>query len=719
MVTFRNPPTGADGQHATFCRLCESFCGLIVTVANGEAVSVGPDRENPHSLGHVCVKGIGIRDVTYDPDRVITPLKRIGGPGEFEPVRWEQALDDIAERLRTIRDEHGGDSIASYLGNPTAFSTNGMGGFTQFMKAIGSQKPYGAGSQDSNARLTANYMLYGSPDVFPMADITQCDFLLIIGANTLVSNGWMLFAPRARHDFDAIAQRGRVVVVDPRRTETAQRYEHLPIKADTDIWLLLGMLRVLVDETLIDEDAIDLIAVGWKTMRRHVLTVSLPEASRRCGIEIETIQNLARSFSGTDRAAIYGGLGVARGRFGTLASYLLSTINVVTGKYGKPGGIIFGREALAGASCASVGGYADSKTRIGGVPTIANFMATAMLPADIEEEGEGRVRALIVNAGNPVLSGPGGERLKRALQKLELMVSFDIYQTESNCYAHYILPGTTFLERADWPFGLVHLQRPFLQYTDAVVTPRGEVRQEYSVYRSLARRMGIDLLAPVPETGQADEGHSLDPIGEMDRAVRLGPIGDVLGPEKGWSLERLRDHPHGVMIDEMPYGHIDWQKRLAYPNKKICLWHSLVPSEFERFEEARRETSAPLRLIGRRDIRSINSWMHNLDKLVRSQDPVLLINPKDATLYKIETGDRVRISTEQGAVIVPAEVSDEIIAGTISYPHGWGHAGGWQRANRTNGVNINVLLGMDMASVEFVSGMTFIDCLDVQLCKVD
>ena len=214
---------GEDGDHATFCRICESFCGMIATVRNGRIVAVAPDHDNPHSQGHICVKGVAMAKVTHDPERVTRPLKRVGGPGEFAPVSWDEALGDIAARLLAIKTGHGDGALASFLGNPTAFSTNAFMSFNEFMAAIGSYKPYGSGSQDSNARLTANYILYGVPSLIAIADLTACDFLLVIGANSLVSNGWMMFAPRLRHDFDAIAGRGQVVVVDPRVTETAAR----------------------------------------------------------------------------------------------------------------------------------------------------------------------------------------------------------------------------------------------------------------------------------------------------------------------------------------------------------------------------------------------------------------------------------------------------------------------------------------------------------------
>ncbi|QKR98392.1 molybdopterin-dependent oxidoreductase [Sphingomonas sp. CL5.1] len=710
---------GADGRHPTFCRLCESFCGLVATVEGGRVTAVAPDRDNPHSIGHACVKGIRIADVTNDPDRVLRPLKRVGGPGEFAPVSWAEALDDIAARLRAIRERHGGGALAGYLGNPTAFSTNSFMGFGEFVAAIGAKKLYGAGSQDSNARLTANYMIHGAPVPLAFADLPQCDFLLILGANPMVSNGWMIFDPRWRHDLEAIAARGRVVVVDPRATETARRGEHVAINPDSDAWLLAGMLHVLFAEDRIDRAAVAAVTTGLPDLEQAVRAVPLAAVGAATGIPVDTIAALARDFAGAERAAVYGGLGLCRGRFGTFGSYLASVLNAVTGRYGAPGGVRFGRQLFGGAFAAMAGGYSDNANRVGGVPAIAGKLAAALLPADIEEEGD-RIRALIVSAGNPVVSAPGGARLAAALEKLELHVSLDFYVNETNKHAHYVLPTLTFLERADWPLvGMHALMRPFLQYTEAVVPPMGEARDDYAIYAGIARRMGLDAPSLSPRKQALGRfGLLPDPLGQVDRMLRRGPVGDHFGERDGWSRARLRDRPHGVMLDDMPEDRHRWRARVAHPGGRLDLWHPLAAPELARLRAGLSRPAGTLVLIGRRDIRSINSWMHNSDKLVRSQHPTLMIHPEDAAARDIADGDEVRVSNANGAIRVPAEITDGIARGTVSYPHGWGHAGGWQRANATEGRNVNVLLGLGVEWVEWVSGMTLLDCLDVEVTRV-
>ncbi len=330
--------TSDSVEKPTFCRLCEAYCGIVATVKDGKVIAIRPDKDNPHSLGHVCVKGMAVGDLTNDPDRLLTPMKRIGGPGEFVPVSWDEAMSDIAARLKVILDRDGGDALALYHGNPVGFATDFVVAVKPFLKALGAHKRYHAGSQDHHAHLAANYYAYGDAERSSFPDLVNCDFLLMLGTNPLVSNGSLVFAPRMRHDLDAIAARGRVVVVDPRRSETARRYEHLPVEPAGDLWLLLGMMRTLIEEQLVDSRFIGQMTEGWDDLRTGALSVSMEEAAARSGIAVETIQSLARDFAKTERAAIYGRLGICRGPHGSLTAFLILALNIVAGKFGKKGG---------------------------------------------------------------------------------------------------------------------------------------------------------------------------------------------------------------------------------------------------------------------------------------------------------------------------------------------------------------------------------------------
>lgn len=717
-IEARCPPPGEDGVHFTFCRLCEAVCGLAVTVKGGKAIAIAPDRLNPHSQGHVCVKGMNFHETANDPDRVLTPLKRVGGPGEFAPVSWDEALDDIAGRLRAILDERGPEAVAFYIGNPSSFATDLAISHGGFMKALGARKGYSPGSQDSNARSVANFAVFGNAMLNAFPDLKDCDLLLIIGANPLVSNGSILFAPRIRHDLDAIAARGRVIVIDPRATETARRYEHVPVRPNTDIWLLLGMLRTLFEEELVDRDAIAEHAHELDRLEAEIACVDVAQAASLCGMAEAALRDLARAFAATPRAAAYSRVGLCRGPFATLANCMITALNVVAGKFGRHGGMIFGHTLLAGSERSSVGGYGGGTSRIGNIPLVHKYSASAVMPDDILVEGEGQVRALFQTAGNPVLSAPGGARLEEALQSLDLFVAFDFYVNESARFADYVLPSTTFLERADFPYVCFNiLMRPFVHYTEAVVEPIGEARHEHDVYREIVRRAGLVWPSRTPEERAAEERGEIEtPVEKMDKALRMGFAGDHHGARDGWSIERLRGYRHGVMVD-LPDPTEHWWTRLGYADHKLRLFHEIVEAEFARFW---REWRPPprLSLIGRRDIRSINSWMHNVDKLVRSQEAALLVHPDDAAEFGLADGGHARIWNRHGALEVEVAVTDEVAPGTLCYPHGWGHRGGWKRANATPGRNINVLLGLGVESVEFVSGTTLMDGIAVSIAPI-
>jgi len=707
------PGPGSDGRHATFCRLCEANCGLVATVSDGRIVKVEPDRDNPHSQGHVCVKGMAFHQVTHDPDRVLTPLRRCGGPGEFEPVDWDEALTDIAGRLRTIRERDGGEAIAFYVGNPSSFATDMAMSFGQFMRALGTRKGYSPGSQDTNARYVANYALFGAGMLNAFPDLTQCDFLLVLGGNPLVSNGSILYAPRIRHDLDAVAKRGQVVVVDPRMTETARRYGHVPIRPNGDVWLLLGMLRVLADEALFDLVSIARNANGFDFVKEQVSRIEVETAAIRCGVPSETIRDLARKLATTRNAAVYGRLGLCRGPFATLVNALVTTLDVVTGHFGeRRGSTIFGHPVIAGHDRPSSGGYAEAVSRIGDVPTVARFHASAIMPDDFLEPGPGQTKALMLAAGNPMLSAPGGEKLERALEGLELFVSFDFYVNETSRFADYVLPTTTFYERPDVPYVVMNaLMRPFLHYTDAVIDPVGEARPEHEIWQEIVARMGLEW--PVRASNDFPDNPG---IARMDAALRGGPVGDALGENEGWSIDRLREYPHGVMADNLPDPTENWRERLGNPDKRIRLDHPLIAGEFDRLWAEWREPEG-LALITRRDIRSINSWMHNIDGLVRSQRPDLLVNHEDGERLGLADGGNARLFNDYGELAVTVAFTDEVGVGTVCYQHGFGHDGGWQRANAAPGKNMNVLLALGAGpdAIEFVSGTTLMDGIQVQL----
>ncbi|MBL8651774.1 MAG: molybdopterin-dependent oxidoreductase [Sphingopyxis sp.] len=712
--------SGANrSDHISFCRLCEAFCGTVVTVEDGRPVKLSPDRDNPHTQGHICVKGAAIVDIANDPDRVLRPLKRVGGPGEFAEVSWDEALDDIAARLSAIIARDGPEAVATYFGNPGAFSTDTFLASQWFLQRIGSGKFYAAGSQDSTSRHLASWILYGVAFRNAIPDLPHCDLLIITGANPLVSHGGLLTAPRMRHDLDAIAARGRVIVIDPRRTETARRYEHVAIQPDADAWLHAAMLKAMIDAKAVDEAFLAAHCTGWDELRDAVRGVDLDEAAAATGIARAAIEKLALDFAAAPRAAIYGRVGLCRGRFSTLANLLLDAINIAGGKFGQVGGSTFGAFPLA-EGAEPLSGYGEHRTRIGDLPVVAGLMPAAALPDDILEPGEGRVRAMMVIAGNPVLSAPGGARLEQALESLDLLFSIDLYVTETNRFADYILPAATFLEKDDIPLiGLSHMVRPYIQYARAAVPPMGEAREEKAIFDDLAARMGLGSIAPTPGLRWLErQGMTITPLTLVELGLRHGPLGKRRGDD-ALSFARLAAMPHGTMLD-LPLTYDGWAGHLATEDRKIRLWHPIVAEEFARFAAHRAAPPEPaaLKLFSQRKLKSMNSWMHNPEKLARSQEPALLVHPADAARHGLADGGRARVSNDHGAVEVAVEISADVIEGAVCYPHGWGHNGGWRHANTLPGANINLLLGLGPAAVERVSGTTFIDGIPVTVTPI-
>ncbi len=695
---------GADGDHVTYCRTCEALCGMVATVKGGQVTKVTPDHDNPHSKGHICVKGPAMADVTSDPDRVIYPMKRDGSPGRFKRVSWDEALDDIGARLGDILAQDGPDAFASVFGNPASFGIASMMAPGLFQQAIGSTKTFSPTTEDIASAMLAHQLLFENGSwIFP--DLPNCDHLLIFGSNPLISHGSLMIAPRIREDLDDIARRGRITVIDPRKTETAKKFHHVPIKPNTDVWLLAAMIHVLFREDLADTSFLSSMTTGWEDLRAAVASVTPEAASMHCGVAAEDIRSMALAFARNERAAAMGRTGLCRGRFATLSNVLLLALNIVAGKFHRVGGVGFGHGASDSGemlSASGLSGYRPGASRTSGLPSLGGSLPSVTLRDEMMLPGPGRVRALFVTGANPVMSMPGGSKLVDGFKMLDLMVSFDIYMTETNKHADYILPGPTQFEREDVPlifFG--HMVRPFVQYVPAVLPPRGEVRSEFDVYKEIAARLG--KAAPF----------ELSPMEIVDAALRSGPEGQDAGEDsEDLSLDDLKAHPHGFMLKRGRWA-FELSSRLKHADGKIHLWAPLIEAEFARLQKEDAQTGGGLRLFSSRKLRSINSWMHNVERLVRSDAPKLLIHPDDAADIKLSDGQQAELTSKWGSIVVDVELSEDVIRGGVTYPHGWGHEGGWQRANAKSGANVNAIAPSTPDTVEQISGMSFLDGFEV------
>lgn len=715
----------------TFCRICEPLCGMIATVEDGRLVALRPDKDHPLSTGFACPKGIAFTEVHNDPERITTPLRRTADG--FEPVSWDEALSDIAARLAAILRTDGPGAVGWYMGNPGAFSYAHTFAALLFIKGLGRGGHYfTASSQDTNSRLIASQLLYGSPMSVPIPDLTRTRMLVMLGANPVVSHGSFLTAPRIKDRMHDIVKRGgRVVVIDPRRTETAAAFEWLGIVPDTDSFFLLSLLQVMFAEGVVDMQAVGRRADGAEWLRELCPPFTPESTAARTGIEPGTVRALARDLVHTNGAAVYGRLGTCVGRHGTLTSYLMDVVNLVAGNLDQPGGSVFSSmETIGGRWQNTMLGmvmrysYRRNRSRIGGIASAIGSEPAALMAKEITTPGHRQIRAMFVSAGNPVLSVPNGEELASAFDTLELSVALDFYRTETTSRCDYILPTTTMYEREDFPYTFQGFQAtPFRQVTAAVVAPAGQARAEWDIVEDLTSRLApcvpmfriMDLL----RKALVAFGFGLTPRLMMDALIRMSQGGDRFGLRRGGlTMQRLaEEHPHGVVVaPHIRTGVLP--NVVGYLSRRVKLVHRDIEADVHRLTAAADHQDYPLRLIGMREPRSENSWMHNSPLLMRGERTQrALMHVDDATALGIADGDQVRVSSPFGDITVRVGTTKDLMAGVIAVPHGWGHngSGGWSVANRAGGANVNQLTSSAPEDVEPLSGMAWLTGVPVRV----
>ena len=720
-------------HRSTFCRICEPLCGMVATVEDGRLVALRPDKDHPLSAGFACQKGIAFTEVVNDPDRVTTPLRRVAD-GRFEPVSWDEAMTDIANRLAVIHRRHGPGGIGWYFGNPGAFSYSHTLWLPMFVAAMGMRMHlFTAGSQDVNNRFVASQLLYGSPLTLPVPDVLRTDFLVVIGANPIVSHGSVLTVPRIKDRMHDIVKRGgRVLVIDPRRTETAAQFEWLGIVPDGDAYLLLSLLHVLFDEGLVDRcRRIERLADGVEWLQKLAEPFSPDATQERTGIAPDTVRSLARDLARTPRAAVYGRVGTSTGENGTLTTYLLDAVNLVAGNLDQPGGSMFGRLGIPGERWLNkVGGavlrtiYTRRRSRIGGFPSVLMSEPAGVMAKEMTTPGRGQIKALLVSAGNPVLSVPNGDELEDAMRGLDLKVGIDLYINETTAHCDYVLPAATMYERDDFPLAFQTLQpTPFRQATEAVVAPVGEARTEWEIIDDLMARMwrrtpALAMLAAARKA-MGLFGSRLSPRLLVDAVIRLGEGGDLFGLRRGGlTFSRLAaDHPHGkVLAPNLRDGVL--RKVVVYRGGRVRLRHDEIAAEVEALSRRQVPDGYPMRLIGMRETRSENSWMHNAPLLMRGgRVQHARMHVDDAAAANIVDGDTVRITSRHGEIELPVIVTKDIVAGVVAVPHGWGHkgTGGWRVANRAGGANVNRLMSSAPEDLEKLAGMAHLTGVPVRV----
>ncbi|HHX5603240.1 TPA: molybdopterin oxidoreductase family protein [Pseudomonas aeruginosa] len=652
--------------HYRACHLCEAICGLAIETESDEGGvprirSIKGDPQDSFSRGHVCPKAVALQDIQDDPDRLRQPLRRVGS--EWQPIGWDEAFALVASRLGEIRERHGNDAVAVYQGNPSVHNYGLMTHSNYLLGLLKTRNRFSATSVDQLPHHLVSQQMYGHGLLIPIPDIDHTDFMLVLGGNPLASNGSIMTVPDVEKRLKALKARGgRLVVVDPRRSETAAIADrHLFIRPGQDAALLLGILNTLFEEHL--GRPTPLPVDGLERVREAVAVFDAESMSVRCGVPAESIRQLARDFAAAERAVCYGRMGVSTQAFGTLCQWLVQLINLVTGNLDRVGGALCTSPALDLVASTSGGHFDRWRSRVSGLPEYGGELPVAALAEEILGEGEGQVRALVTVAGNPVLSTPNGRRLEQALDGLEFMLSIDLYINETTRYADLILPPTAPLEHDhyDTTFN-VFAVRNVTRFNEAVL-PRPEgALHDWEIFVGLARafaaRNGLELKP------------TLEPQQMIDLGLRAGAYGDR--SEHRLSLATLREHPHGIDLGPL---RPNLAPRLKTVGQRIQAAPPLFVDDLQRFAAQPLPASDQLLLIGRRHVRSNNSWMHNYHRLVKGKPRhQLLMHPRDLEGRGLVDGQRVRVRSRVGSVEVEVAASSEMMPGVVSLPHGWGHA---------------------------------------------
>jgi anaerobic selenocysteine-containing dehydrogenase len=706
----------------TFCRICEATCGLEATIEGDRVVALEPDRQHVVSKGYSCIKGLRYHEIHHSPDRLRVPLKRVGD--RFEEITWAQALAEIGEKTRRLVEEHGGDAVAAYLGNPISFSLLPPILIAAFLQGLGSRNLFQTGSQDCNNKFAAAERLYGFPFIQPFPDVDRTMCLVIIGSNPAVSRGSFIQLPDPVRRLRAIEARGgKVFHVNPRRTETAKQVgTQVFIRPDTDIYFLLSFLHEVLSGGRATREHVDRHMRGFDALRRVAAPWPPERTEAVTGIPAALLRSMVATYLQADGAALHLSTGVNQGSQGTIAFWIQEAINAITGNLDRPGGTLVGHGYVKDfPKLARKGGHTMRKdlSRVGKLPSVVDTFPAGLMADEILTAGEGQVRALFCLSGNPLLTVPNTDgRLEKALRGLELLVVIDIFRNETANHAHYILPGASAFQRPDLPFvfqSLMGVQPiPYAQYTDELVPMEGEQRDETMILLELARACGSTLfgsriangflgawmgLGTVPLLGQ---WLGLTPkrfLALMARAFRLG------------SLDGLRKEPHGRLL--APHRGGDFLgKRVVTDDGLVDLApEDLVTAtmNLEEAFEAEREQRHRLKLISKREQLSHNSWLHNVPRFVEGKRSTnyLYMHPTDAERVGVSSGAMVEVRSSVASVTLPVQLTDEMMVGAVALPHGWGHqrADGLSVASTTTGANVNLLAADGPEHLEYFSGM--------------
>lgn len=706
--------------HHRACTLCEAMCGVVIETRGEQILSISGDENDPHSEGHICPKGYALQDLHNDPDRLRTPLEKVNG--QWLPIDWDTALDKVAARLVAIQQQHGDDAVAGYWGNPSSHNLGLMMGSNGLRKALNTRNISSAASLDQMPHQLVSYLMFGHSQLFTIPDIDRTRYMLMLGANPAASNGSLMTAGDILKRLERIRQRGgKVVLIDPRRTESA-RYvdQHLFIKPGTDAFFLLGLIRHVLDRDLVKPGRLRELADNWDALAPLFDTISLEQVSARCGIAVADIQRIAEDFAAAECAVCYGRMGVATQSYGALNHWLMLVLNILTGNLDRPGGMMFTTPAFNKAQSRAMGSFNTYQSRVRGLPEFDRYFPAVTLAEEMLTPGDGQVRGFVCVAGNPVLSTPNGRQMDAALEQLDFMVSIDFYLNETSRHADIILPPTGPLEHEQYDIVYNMLAvRNLARFSDPVFEPPQGTRCDWDIVMGLTQR--IEALKN-PDAPPARPLPS--PVQILDHGLQTGPYakgfkaynsGEPIQHDEPLSLKVLKDYPHGLDLGPM---------RESFPGYLFTADNTLhlTPPELvadldRALTELRGANSSELMLIGRRDLRTNNSWMHNSQRLIKGGDRCALqVNPADADRLSLVNGKQARIMSRTGELLANVQVTDEVMPGVVCLPHGWGHdrEGISLRVAESNpGINVNDIT--DDQLVDVLSGNAVLNGIPVSV----
>lgn len=702
--------------HYRTCHLCEAVCGLEIEVADGIVQSVRGDEDDPLSKGYICPKAATILDIQSDPDRLTQPVKRTASG--WETIGWDEALDLAADGLVEVQKQYGDDAVSDFIGNPYGNIYGILTHIGYLRSVLNSKNSASLASIDHVNILFICSLMYGHQFLIPVPDVDRTDYFFILGANPLASNGSVMTAPGMRDRLKALKARGgKLVVVDPRRTETAKiADEHHFIKPGTDAAFAAAVLNTLFDEGLVDLGGLAGAVNGLDQIAEAVKPLTPERAAAATGIDAGTIRRLAREFAAAKSAVWYSRIGSCAQEFGATSQWLFHVINIVTGNLDRPGGLMWNTPAVDLVSGLKLGpgAYDEWRTRVRGLPSFGGEIPAAAIAEEMLTEGDGRIRGFICIASNPILSFPNSTKLDQAFESLDFMVSLELFINETSRHADVILPAASALHRDHYEL-IYHMfgARNIGRYTQPVLPLATGQMLDWQIMAALTERIARKKGLPAVDM--------MSPAEMIDHTLQNGVYGVNSGHEAALSLEKLKAEPHGIDLGPMQSRLPDC---LQTPDKKIDCAPALLMADLERVESrlfADGPRANELVLIGRRHIRSKNTFMHNYQRLVKGENMcVMFMHPEDLAERQLRDGQNVRVKSRVGDVTLPVTSTEDVMRGVVSIPHGYGHGRDGVRltvASQHPGVCINDLT--DDQVIDPLTGMAVFNGVPVTVEHAD